>query len=1277
RAMYVLGGNSVVGGDHLLVGRVNGANAAAYVKFDGLVDRLRNHTVYGAALVVVNYDSGSCRPRPLTVHPVTESWTPGTGHAYPGPSVGAALASKSFAHGYLALGQSQSACPAASEMIDLGAAGRNLLQRWANGEAHNGLSLRGSTSDGSAWKRLAGTGTANPPRLYVTHTPYNASYAIPKPTPEPPVLRNQDGRVKVTVTNKGAEAWAPGAYYLAYRAYNATTGVAVTQQRSANLTATVPRGGRATLDATIKALPPGAYFLDFTMVRTGGAVFTDHQVPPGRIVLRVFDVPPVVQEVYPPHGYQAQTLTPLLWARAVDTDAPPGATLQFKFEVCDTDAAGAAVNCTASAYSNRPSWSVPAGRLAWSKTYLWRAFVKDSASEVSSPRLALLAAVPQPEITSRIAGAPYASRERDFDAQVGNVSLSAVDATVATVGTELNLVRTYNSLDPRLKSAFGAGWSSRYDVQLAQDADGSGNVVVTYPDGQQVRFGRNPDGTYAAPAGRTAQLTSDSTGWKLLDTSGTTYQFALPGSPSLPNKLVRITDSAGRAVVLTYDTNNGKLAMVRVSNSQTNTAGRALRFAWTGDHITGVTTDSVNGAPLVWTYRYTGDLLTGVCAPDNACTTYVYAAGSHYRSAVADSRPESYWRLGDKEGTGAASEVAVNLGKDAGTYNTVTLGAPGALAGTDDSAAAFNGLSSYVQLPKGTVKKSRDAAVELWFRIGPSQVGGPLLGYQDRDFTAAAGTGVPVLYVGTDGVLRGQFATGAPAPLASPVRVNDDRWHHVVLSAMGTTQTMYLDGAKAAESTGTIDHSLLTFNQIGAASATPPASWPGWGGTAKKHFHGTIDEVAIYSHPLGPAAVRAHYDLRAEAPQQLTRLVMPSGKVAAEAVYDAATDRVKEYTDGNGGTWKIGTPTVYGNDTDLRRSVQVLDPADRPYLYEYDALAGRMLRSGTPLGLEAREEDRPGAPSPSPPPPTEVCSAPDPNDPAFCTTIPDSAGGPVFVRHTLDGMAIRSYFYNAKGQQNKVVNENGDTVELTFDDRGNVTSRKTCRTATQCFTSYMTYPAGPANLFDPRASLATETRDGRSAGATDNTYRTSYQYHFTGQLSRQTNPDGSVVEHLYTNGAEAGVGGGNPPAGLLFRTTTARGQARYAYYQNGDLAQVTQPSGLITRYSYDTLGRKTSETVVSDSFPAGVTTTYTYDAHSRPVSVTGPVTTDAVTGTRHQQQVVNEYDIDGNVVAITVYDLLGNDQPRVTATEYDEHNRPIRVTDAEGNETSYGYDRFG
>jgi RHS repeat-associated protein len=1273
-SMYVQGGSSASGTDHLLVGSVNGANSASYLKFTDLVNRLQYHTIFGAQLWAVNYNSDSCKSRAVTVHPVTGSWSGGSGYPYPGPAVGPALASRSFAHGYIAFGQSSSACPTDGELFDLGADGRDLVQRWVNGDQPNyGLSLRASASDSLSGKWFTGTATANPPRLYVTHSPYNAAYAIPQPVPNPTVLQNQDGKIKVTVTNKSATSWAPADYYLAYRAYNAQTGAAVIQQRAANLPSTVARNARVTLDATIKALPPGKYLLDFTMVKSGGPVFTDQQVPPIRLVLQVFDIPPVVQELYPPNGYQSPTLTPQLWARAVDIDAPPGVSLQFKFEVCESDAAGKPVNCVNSGYQSRTAWTVSVGMLRWSKSYLWRAYVKDAGNEVISPYSAVLTTVPQPEITSHLAGAPYANEDQEFDPQSGNYTTSAVDATVATVGPELGVIRTYNSLDPRRDGLFGAGWTSRYDMRLIPDDDGSGNVVVTYPDGQAVRFGRNADGTYTAPSGRMASLTADTSSWKLLDTSGTAYQFSLNG------RLNRITDVAGRAVVLTYDLMTGKLSKAQVSNSQTNTAGRALYFTWSGDHVAGVRTDPVSGTPLAWTYKYTGDLLNQVCAPDGGCTRYDYSAGSHYRSAVLDSGPESYWRLGEAEGTAVGSEVAVNLGKDAGTYSGTALGTAGALAGSTDTAASFNGTSSRVDLPKGTLKKSRDGAVELWFKASTTGSGGPLLGYQDKAFGTAATTGVPILYVGTDGKLHGQFATGTVNPIASTGSVVDGHWHHVVLSAMGTTQTLYLDGVKAGELSGqTIEHSLLTFNQIGAAYASTPASWPAWGSGSQRYFAGAIDDVAVYSSPIGLPSVTAHYRAGSAQADQLSKVTLPSGKVASSAGYDVVADRVKEYTDDNGGAWRIGKPTVYGNDTDLRRSVEVLDPANRPSLYEYDAIGGWVLRIGLPLGMETRAEDSPGQPSPSPSsPPVRTCTAPDPNDPAFCTVIPSDSSGPVFVQYGAEGTSIRSFSYDERGDLTTVIDENGDGVWLTYDDRGDVTSQKTCRSATECHTSYTSYPVG-SNPYDPRDDQPTETRDGRSASATDNTYLTGYTYHFTGQVAVQTQPDGTVLRNDYTTGAEAAVGGGSPPAGLLASSTNGRSKVtRYAYYANGDLARTTQPSGLVTEYTYDALGRQISVKEISDSFPDGVVTTQTYDSMSRPLAETEAATSDAVTGVKHQRRTTDTYDLDGNVTSVEVADALGSDPARVSTMEYDEHNRPVLATDPEGGETGYNYDVFG
>ncbi|MER5884941.1 polymorphic toxin-type HINT domain-containing protein [Streptomyces sp. NPDC001941] len=1266
-SMYVKSGGSVDGKDELRVGKsASEGSTASYLGFPGLDDKLRHHRVFGVQLQVVNFDSASCKPRSVSVHPVTQSWTASTGssNAYPGPSVGGALASRSFAHGYIATGQSQSSCPGAGELFDLGKGGRDLVQRWADGsQANYGLSLRASATDTAAFKRFTGHGTANPPKLFVTHSPYSASYSFPKPVPDPPVLQNQDGKVKVTVTNKGAETWTPSTYYLAYRAYN-SKGKIVGQQRSANLTGNVAYGAKTTLDATIKALPPGAYMLDFTMVRQGGKVFTDEQVPPGRLTLQVFDIAPVVKEQFPPNGYQAQTLTPQLWAAGVDIDAPPGSSLQYKFEICEADKAGKPTGCTTSAYQTGSAYPVPAGKLKWGKTYLWRGFVKDASNEVPTAQVALIAAVPQPEVTSHLS----AGQGKEYDPNVGNFTTTAIDAPVTGIGPELTLVRTYNSLDPRRDLAFGAGWSTRYDMRLTPDDDGTGNVVIRYPEGQDARFGKNADGTFAAPPGRFAKLTQDASlgTYKLQDKSGTTYDFSVTGL------LTKVTDAYGTAVAYTYT--SGKLSTAVNSRN-----ARSLSFTWTGNHVTRVATNAVDGAALAWTYSYTGDLLDKVCDPQGGCTQYAHTTGSHYRSAVLDSRPESYWRLGEDEGAAANSEVETNLGKDRGTYANATLAQAGAITGDPGTAVSFNGTTSRVDLPSGTLKKSRDAAVEVWFKTIATGVGGPLLGYQNKAWGTTPTTGVPLLYVGTDGKLRGQFATGTVAPITDTTKnVNDGKWHHAVLSVSGSDQSLYLDGKLSGKLTGKqLVQTDLTYNQIGAANATTPGSWPGWGATGAKSFAGTLDDVAVYHHPLGSAAVAGHYREGTRTADLLARTTLPSGRTASEVSYDTSRDRVQEYTDRNGGTWRLGTPAVFGDDKDLRRTVEVRDPANDPYFYEYDGLSSRLLRYGEPTGIAAREDDAP-SPSQSPSDPGQVCTKPDPGDPAFCTNPPSGSGTePDFIRYPADGVAIRTFAYDDNGFQTGATSENGDTVTLGYDDRGNVTSRTTCRAKDDCQTAYTTYPV-PTGDFDLRADQPSESRDGRSSGPTDNRYLTKYTYNATGAPLTQTMPDGGTVVTTYTNGAEMAVGGGNTPAGLPATVKDPRGKlTRYQYYKTGDLAQETGPSGLATKYAYDAIGRKTTETQVSDSQPSGTTTTYAYDKLSRLTTTTEPPATNAVTLAKHQQRTVTGYDPDGTVVRTEVSDLLGGDAPRAMTFELDDRGRPEKAVDAEGGETSYTYDAFG
>jgi RHS repeat-associated protein len=476
------------------------------------------------------------------------------------------------------------------------------------------------------------------------------------------------------------------------------------------------------------------------------------------------NVAPQVDAQYPPSGYAASTLTPELLVAGHDPDAWPNP-VQYDFVVYDKDGNKAAE----SGWTAAANWRVPAGKLSWGQTYQWTVLASDGFLASSSQTLnALGTPVPQPVVTSGLAQ----NGGQGFEPNLGNYTTSATDAAITTVGPSLTLLRSYNSLDTRRGSALGAGWSSLIDITATEvSTSGADVVVVRYPSGQEVAFGKNPDGTYAPPPGRFASFSAvPSGGYKLVDKDGTVYLFTAPASGPGVWSVSSISDAAGRTETFTYNSP----AAPAVVTTITSASGRALHLTWStpagasAPHVATVFTDPVSGSDqstaLTWQYTYSGDLLTKVCPPTSwttDCTSYTYANGSLASTTVLNAGPRSYWRLGEQSGTTAASAVLGNEGTDNGTYTNVTLGQPGRQAASTATAAGFDGTASRVDLPSKLPAAASYQSTSLWFKT--STGGGVLLGQSTNPITTASTTAgyTPVLYVGTDGKLAGQFPTVA------------------------------------------------------------------------------------------------------------------------------------------------------------------------------------------------------------------------------------------------------------------------------------------------------------------------------------------------------------------------------------------------------------------------------------------------------------------------------------------------------------------------------------
>ncbi|MGI8333638.1 LamG-like jellyroll fold domain-containing protein [Actinomadura scrupuli] len=1223
-------GSSASTEDELRVGTFDGGStkAATYLGFSQVDNNLSHSKIYDVDLFLMNAWSFSCKDAPVSVHPITQNWSHVSIAGYPGPSYGAALASRSFADGWTSGSGASSPCPAKWEGIDLGSGGNSLVQGWVDGtKANYGLTVRASTTSSSGWKKFASRETPNGPYMSIVYSPYNASYAFTSnpPTFSPAVLNNQAGYVKVNVTNKGHTTWTPtNGYKLAYGVFDTSGNQVYHVPAQTAMPHDVAYGDMETVNAKVNPLPPGTWTIKFDMV-DNGKYFSDWGVArTAQVKVTVPDVPTQLNEMSPHNNFQVGSLTPQLFADAQSVDAWPSANVTYQFTVC----APPWITwewCVNSPWQQTPKWTVPntdpIKKLAWGKEYWWTVSVNDSGGATTNgPWYKFVTEVQQPEITSHLADSASAGQE--FGHQAGNYITTATDAKVATVGPALDITRTYNSLDPRTTGLFGAGWSTRYDMKVVPDNDGSGNVVVTYPSGQEIRFAKDPStGNFAAPTGTFATFSDvlfGAGGYKLRDKSATLYTFDSGG------RLTSITDNRGRTETLTY-------GFTGHPDKVTSSNGRSLNFTWdffNPTHVLTVSTDAVGGSPLTWTYTYTGDTLTKVCPPTSAtaCTTYSYGAGSHYRSTALDDNPVGYWRL-NGNGTSAVSE---NLGADAATPTSLTYGT-GALAGTTDTAGVFNGTSSRVRLPDRTIsKQSGLLAVEAWFKTSGH---GTILAYQNAAAGSTPTQYTPAVYVGNDGKLRAQFWNGTAAPITTSGTVNNNQWHHVVLSGQGGTQTLYLDGSSVGSVSATIDHLNQPYVYVGygwASSAWPQTvSSPG-----NYYFTGSIDDVAIYDKPLGLAAVRQHYAARLAA-QQLTQVTLPSNRVHAVNTYDAGTDRLATHTDRNGGLWTLSAPAYSGTADTPIKTVTLGTPASTgspTMTYKYDLLRGNRLMSET-----------------------------------------DQLG------------KTTSYGYDTGGHLGTITDPNGNQTALWYDERGNKRYQQRCRDTDTCNAEFWGYYLNTSDPLDPRNDQLTSYEDGRTLNAFASPYTTTWQYDTYGQqtteLWPQTDefPGTHGIGYEYTAGTEPASGGGTTPAGLLKRQWNGGGQTThsYTYTSAGDLATDTDAAGKLITYTYDALGRVLTKTDTSDAHPSGVTVTATYDGLDRTVTQTGPGVTNEITGVTHTAQIRYTYDVDSNVLTQTLDDTTGSDPDRVTTYTYDSHGRPDTITDPEGGIQSDTYDVTG
>ncbi|MDX6517073.1 MAG: large repetitive protein, partial [Gaiellaceae bacterium] len=220
--------------------------------------------------------------------------------------------------------------------------------------------------------------------------------------------------------------------------------------------------------------------------------------------------------------------------------------------------------------------------------------------------------------------------------------------------------------------------------------------------------------------------TSNSTALK-----GTYFRGSLADAAIYPGTVLSGTDAAG----------------LYLAGTQPDTLmTSALRPS--GKSFSAVTYDPVSAAVTHVTDENGGSW--GLSAPTTAGSSQVY------RGAVFGGGPLAYYRLGDAAGSPAA---ASDVHYTPGTYTSTTLGTAGPFA--DESAATFNGTTSFLEVPK-EVFASPASSQELWFRTGATTTGEVLVETQDAVGASGPGPYLPALWITPDGLLRALSPSTTP-----------------------------------------------------------------------------------------------------------------------------------------------------------------------------------------------------------------------------------------------------------------------------------------------------------------------------------------------------------------------------------------------------------------------------------------------------------------------------------------------------------------------------------
>jgi RHS repeat-associated protein len=890
--------------------------------------------------------------------------------------------------------------------------------------------------------------------------------------------------------------------------------------------------------------------------------------------------------------------------------------------------------------------------------------------------------------------------------QLGSGALieSGTDLSITGRGPGLTFTRSYDSSQAGSNGRLGYGWTDNLDMALTVDSGSgptAGQVTIRQENGSQVTFAPDGTGNYTAPPRILATLKLNPDGsWTFTRQSRTRFTFDPNG------RLTAIADLNGNATTLGYNP-SGQLI------TATDPAGRQFSFGYTDSahsgNITTVTDSS--GRTVRYTYDTNGNLHT-VTDVNGHVTTFGYNS-SHQLTTLQDPRgntttstydPTSGKVTAQQDRRGHLTHIDYSTPNPAG-YSTTTVTDQN---GNETAYQYVGNLLTSVTKGAGTPQAATTSYTNDPTTLAQATVTDPN-GHVSRSsydlagnlMSATDGLGTSSSYsydnlgdvltvTDPNGVLTtnsydangNQLTTSTPTGVGGAVRTIT--YHHDTPSHPGDVTSITDPLGK------TTGYSFDSYGQL-AATTDPLGNQTTLNYTCTPAGPGCRSNIGLaYSKtsPRGnaaggnPAAYTTHYGY--DDGGQLTKTTDPLGNPTSTAydaggnivtVTDAALHVTTRNYDANNNLTSVVSPTAIGTAT----VAHAYDPANQLITtigadgqttsYSYDP-RGRNSTIIDPIGNAA------GASPATIAAHTTTLgydavgnlvskSLPNPSGSGTLTSTQTFDAANELVAATDPNGHSTSYSYDADGRKLSVSDPNHHTTATSYDNLGNqltVTDANNHTTSTsydldsQLLTA--TTPSGAKTSYGyDDAGHRTSVVDprGNVTGAVPATYTTSYSYDADGNRLTATDPLTRLTRWTY-----------DADGNTLTATDPKNNPTIWTYNPLGQMATIQGPdatSGQITSYSYDPAGN-----LVSRLDPNNHTTSWTYNASNQLTTAKDPL----------NRTTSYSYDPDGNPLS-TVTPLEAANPGHGTVTNgYDSANRLTATSYNDGTPTaSYSYDAAG